>query len=111
MTETKKRTYSRYTKEATVLLAKHIKLCRKKRALSEQSVADRVGISRATLQKIEKGDPKCELGLYFETATIVGVKLFEVDSSFVANIQQLNETLALLPKSIRKKKTVVDDDF
>lgn len=109
----KERAYSRQTKDAAILLGKHIQLGRKERALTALDLADRAGISRATLQKIEKGDPKCELGLYFELATLVGVPLFTVDSasSFTLDIDRVNNKIALLPKSIRKKKKEVDDAF
>ncbi len=113
MKKKKERTYSRHTKDAAILLGKHIQLGRKERAQTEMDLAERADISRATLQKIEKGDPKCELGLYFEVATIVGVPLFGMDSttSFVMSIDRANDKLSLLPKSIHKKKKVVDDAF
>lgn len=109
----KERSYSRHTKDVAILLGKHIQLARKERALTEMDLADRAGISRTTLQKIEKGDPKCELGLYFEVATLVGVPLFGEESSVTisANIEQVSDKLALLPKSIHKKKKEVDDAF
>ena len=107
------RAYSRQTKDAAILLAQYIQLGRKERALTEMDLADRAGISRATLQKIEKGDPKCELGLYFEVAILVGVRLFNIDSNatFALDIDRMNDKLALLPKSIHKKKKQVDDAF
>lgn len=113
MKKTKERTYSRHTKDAAILLGKYIQLGRKEREQTEMDLAERADISRATLQKIEKGDPKCELGLYFEVATIVGVPLFGMDSttSFAMNIDRANDKLALLPKSIHKKKKIIDDAF
>ncbi len=113
MKTNKERAYSRYTKDAAELLGLHIALSRKQRGLTEVDLADRAGISRTTLQKIEKGDLKCELGLYFEVATLVGVKLFEVDSTatFLSSKDRVNDKIALLPKSIRKKKQAVDDAF
>lgn len=109
----KERVYSRHTKDAAVLLGKHIQWGRKERGFTEMDLADRAGISRATLQKIEKGDPKCELGLYFEVATLVGVPLFATDSSssLSNSLERMNDKLALLPKSIRQKKKEVDDAF
>jgi DNA-binding XRE family transcriptional regulator len=113
MKPSKKRTHSRYTKEAASLLGKHIQLSRKERRLTESDLADRVGISRATLQKIEKGDLKCELGLYFEAAALVGIPLFQMDSNsnLKMNLEHINTKIALLPKAIRKKKKEVDDAF
>lgn len=112
MTPTRKRTYSRATREATELLGKLIRLSRKERKMTENELAGRAGISRATLQKIERGDLKCEIGLFFEVATLVGVKLFGMeDSSTVSmHLGRINDKLALLPQSVRTSMKV-DDDF
>ena len=107
------RAYSRYTKDATALLGGLIRIARKERKLTAQEVADRAGISRGLLQRIEKGDIKCEIGAAFEVATIVGVKLFDIDeTSMNKHLHQTEDKLALLPKSIRKPKSKeVFDDF
>jgi len=106
------RTYSRYSLEAISLLGKLIRAARKERKMTAQEVADRVGISRGMLQRIEKGDPKCELGATFEVATIVGIKLFDAEATTLTkHIRQTEDKLALLPKSVRKKVKVADDDF
>ena len=106
------RTYSKYATEAVTLLGERIKLERKRRQWSETSLAERAGISRATLQKIETGEMSCAIGLVFEVATLVGVTLFESDLQPLArNIQHTRETLSLMPKRIRTKKEEVDDDF
>jgi DNA-binding XRE family transcriptional regulator len=75
----KNRNYSLYTREAANLLGKEIKLGRKANHFTTADFADRVGISRVTLQKIEKGDLKCELGIVLEAAALAGVKLFDVE--------------------------------
>lgn len=67
-----KRTYSRYSRDATALLGGLIREARKERRLTAQELADRAGISRGLLQRIEKGDLKCEIGAVFEVASIVG---------------------------------------
>ena len=106
------RTYSRFTHEAITLLAGLIRAARKERKLTAQEVADRVGISRGLMQRIEKGDLKCEIGAVFEVASIVGVKLFDPDAtSLTKHIRQNEEKLALLPRSIRKSTKAIDDDF
>lgn len=106
------RTYSRYSREAMILLGDLIRAARKERKMTAQEVADRAGISRGLLQRIEKGDPKCELGATFEVATIVGVKLFDAEATTLTqHIRQTEDKLALLPKSVRKKVKAVDDDF
>jgi transcriptional regulator with XRE-family HTH domain len=106
------RTYSRYSLEAIQLIGHLIKVARKERKFTAQEVADRAGISRGLLQRIEKGDPKCEIGAAFEVATIVGVKLFDAEETTLSkHIRQTKDKLALLPKSVRKKTKAVDDDF
>jgi len=108
----KARTYSHYTIDAAYLLGSSIKLARKERQLTAQDLADRAGISRSTLQRIEKGDPKCEVGLVFEVASIVGIKLFDADNDTLSqHIDRTKDKIALLPKSIHKPKQDVDDDF
>jgi len=108
----KARTYSRYSTEAAYLLGGQIKLGRKQLKWTERDLADRAGISRATLQKIEKGDLTCAIGLVFEVAVLVGVKLFDAENaSLAAHLERTSDKLALLPKAIRKKKKAVDDDF
>jgi DNA-binding XRE family transcriptional regulator len=112
MQSVKKRTYSRVTRDATELLGKLIRLGRKERKMTESELAGRAGISRATLQKIERGDLTCEIGLFLEVAVLVGVRLFDVDSSQAASmhIDRINDKLALLPQAVRRS-VKVDDDF
>ena len=113
MIHKKERAYSRYSRDSLLLLGKYIRLGRKERKLTESDLADRIGISRATLQKIEKGDPSCEIGFVFEAATLVGVPLFDTSptSSFASSIEKVSNKIALLPASVRKKQKGVDDAF
>ncbi len=107
------RAYSGVTKEALRLLGKEIRLARKERRMTEADLAARVGIARSTVQQIEKGDPKVEIGLVFEAATITGVILFGADlEKLRAQQERLTDKLALLPQSVRRpKRTPVSDDF
>lgn len=108
------RTYSRYTGEALELLAKLIRVARLERKMTALEVSERAGISRSTLSRIEKADPKCEIGVVFEVAKIVGVSLFNSsDSNTIINVHSkyLDDKLALLPSASRKTKRVVHDDF
>ncbi len=107
-----KRTYSIYSQEALNLFSKLIRAARIERKLTVQEIAIRAGVSRGLVQRIEKGDPKCEIGVVFEVATIAGVKLFESDlHALDKEIRQTEDKLVLLPKSVRNQTKVVDDDF
>lgn len=106
------RTYSRVTREALALMGGQIRLARKQRRMSEADLSERIGIARSTLQLIEKGHPKVEVGLVFEAATLVGVPLFVSEpSGLSAQISRIDDKLALLPRSIRRPRSEVKDDF
>ena len=108
----KQRTYSKYTQEAALLMGEQIKLGRKQRKWTEKNLADRAGISRATLQKIENGEMNCAIGLVFEAAALVGLNLFEQDKySLATQIEHTKDKIALLPQRIKTKAKEVDDDF
>jgi len=108
----KQRAYSKYAKEAAFLLGQQIKLGRKNRQWSEQNLAVRAGISRATLQKIEAGELSPSIGLVFEVAALVGVPLFDQDNRALATSIELTQSkIALLPKRIKTKTKAVDNDF
>ena len=109
------------------MLGKSIRLGRMQRRLTAQDLAERVGVSRSTLQRIEKGDPKVEIGLMFEAAAIVGVTLFETDhrradhggadhrgpdhEGIKSLAARTDDRIALLPRHVYKARKPVVDDF
>lgn len=112
MGKVQNRIYSRHTMQAIQLFAALIKTARKKQRWSEAELAERAGISRLTVRKIEQGNPGTELGLYFEVATLLGIPLFSADSNKLAAIvHELDMQLALLPKRIDKESSEVFDEF
>ena len=109
---TRPRTYSVLAVEASRLLGKEIRLARKLRRWSESELAGRAGISRYTVQKIERGDMTCALGLVFEAAILVGINLFEMEKSPIASQKRaVDDRLKLLPKSTHRRRRVMDDNF
>jgi transcriptional regulator with XRE-family HTH domain len=106
------RAYSKYAKEAVKLLGSQIRLARKERRWTELELAERAGIGRATLQRIERGDLACSIGLTFELAALLGLRLFDADSDALKmHLVQTENRIALLPKHIRPGRKAVDDDF
>jgi transcriptional regulator with XRE-family HTH domain len=106
------RTYSPYTREAARLLGSQILQARRERHWSAQQLADRAGITRVTLSKIERGDLTVGLGIAFEVATLVGVPLFTDDRARLsADADRVRDRLALLPQRIRTPTRAVKDDF
>ena len=107
-----KRIYSKHTKNTVRLLSMAITIARKEQGLSETIVAEKINVSRSTVQRLEKGDLNVGIGLYFEAAWAVGVKIFAPDDESLK--QQLihnKDVLRLLPKAAQPSRKVIDDNF
>lgn len=106
------RVYSTKTKTAIALFGAQIRLARKQHKLTTVEVSERAGISRFTLKRIENGDLKSEIGLYFEVATVVGVDLFDSSVSDLPHrLHNIQEKSALLGQRVSKPRRAVKDDF
>jgi transcriptional regulator with XRE-family HTH domain len=55
-------------------LGENIKLARLRRKMSTQELAERAGIGRMTLYKIEKGSPVVAIGNYLQVLFILGLE-------------------------------------
>ena len=99
------------TRTAGRLFGARIREARIVRRLSLGDLAQRVGISEFTMRKIERGDPTVGLGVAFEAALIVGVALFDEDTSRVQHeLRRVEDRLRLLPKSVRPVE-LIDANF
>jgi len=106
------RAYSAYSRDALLLLAQLVRRTRIEQRMTAQELADRAGISRGLLQRIEQGDPGCSIGAVFEVAAIVGIRLFDAEQpTFATTIAANAAALTLLPKAVRRPDRVVKDDF
>lgn len=106
----KKRTYSKFARTALELFGQHICLKRKAKKMTAQELCDRAGISRGLLQRIEQGNPICEIGVAFELATILGIRLFDSDESNInSKLEQVKDKVALLPRPSKRRKDFNDD--
>lgn len=104
--------YSPYTQEAAELLGAQIRQGRQARRWPAEELARRIGISRRTLSKVERGDPSVGLGLAFEAARLVGVPLFGGGRDLVkTELNRSRDRLALLPQRVRGPGRDADDDF
>ena len=112
MAKKENRTYSRYTDEALKLLAGRIKATRLERSIAIQDLAERAGVSRDLLYRIERADPACGIGVVFEIAALLGLALFQSDyDDLIVKNKMVEDKLALLPSRARSTKVEVDDDF
>ncbi|MGH8136796.1 MAG: helix-turn-helix domain-containing protein [Steroidobacteraceae bacterium] len=55
-------------------LGERLRLARRRRKLSNLVVAQRAGISRTTLYKVEAGDPGATMGSYVRVLAVLGLK-------------------------------------
>lgn len=104
--------YSRYSLEALRLLGNLLRAARIGQKMGTLELAQRAGISRDMLYRIERGDPRCRIGAVFELAAILGVPLFEPElDALRARNRAAQERLALLPKAVRTAPGAWHDDF
>ncbi len=112
MPKPSERPHSRYSRDAAKLLGQLIRLARIRQKLTVEQLAERAGLSRGLVHRIEKGDLGCAIGSAFEAAAIVGVRLFDADAANITAATAANSaTLALLPKSVRLHPVAAEDDF
>ena len=77
--------------EILALMGEQIKLARLRRDLTAELVAERAGISRATLWSVEKGSPSVAIGIY--AAVLHALNGMEKDLLLVAKDDELGRTL------------------
>ena len=106
------RSYSRYAREATELLGHLIRSTRIDRGMTIAELAERAGISRGLVYRIESGDMGCSIGASFELAAILGIPLFDADPQTLSrHLANLQDRLSLLPQSVRPSTKNLKDDF
>ena len=104
------RTTSPVTREAAALLGARVRLGRRERRWTVAELAERVGVSVPTIEKVERGDLTVALGTALEAATLMGVALFDEDPDRRSlEAERIASRLALLPKAVRRP--TIDDDF
>lgn len=106
------RPYSRYAKDAAVLLGQLIRKARIDRKITAEEAADRAGLSRGLLRRVENGDLGCTLGAVFEAAAVAGLRLFDSDDTTLGKAVASNTAvMTLMPKSVRSPRVKLDDNF
>ena len=112
MAKPAQRSYSRYAREAAELLGLMIRNARIERSSTVADVAERAGISRGLVHRIERGEMGSSIGATFEVAAIVGLRLFEPEpTTLTRHLSMERGKLTLLPQSVRARTRKVKDDF
>ena len=94
-------TVSPKTAEILEQMGEQIKLARLRRRLSTELVAERAGISRATLWNVEKGSPSVAIGIYASVLHALGN--MDKDFLLVAKDDELGRTLQDLELPVRRR--------
>lgn len=82
-------------------MGEQIKLARLRRHLSTELVAERAGISRATLWNVEKGSPSVAIGIY--AAVLHALNGMDRDLLLVAKDDELGRKLQDLDLKVRRR--------
>jgi DNA-binding XRE family transcriptional regulator len=86
-------------------LGRDLALARRKRHLTTQMMAERLGVAKTTYLRVEKGDPTVSMGIYAMTLFVLGfgdLLADLVDAS--ADTQGLLLDAERVPKRVRPKK-------
>lgn len=92
-------------KRAIENLGKDLALARRRRRFSQASMAERIGVSLATLKRLENGDPTLAWGTVVRALHVLG-ELEKLNTLLDTAKDDLGLTLmdAQLPRRIRSKK-------
>ena len=86
-------------------LGERLRLARKRRKLSNAVIAQRAGVSRTTVYKVEAGDPGATLGAYVRVLAVLGLEgdlnLLAADDRIGRKLQDL--ALEPAPDARRRK--------
>lgn len=100
------------SRAALSTLGQYIGTARKRRRIPQQLFADRMLVSRQTLQRLEAGDPAVSLGVLASALFVLGFTgRLEALLSPDTDIAGMSEEIARLPKRIRTPLSKADLDF
>jgi transcriptional regulator with XRE-family HTH domain len=106
------RPQSRYAKAAAALLGQLIRKARIDQKMTAERLAERVGVSRGLLRRIENGDRGPTLATVFEAAAVLGVPLFDADEKKLDSALASNTAvMSLIPKAVHGPRGKTDDNF
>ena len=96
------------TEKTLEQMGEQIRLARLRRDLSTELVAERAGISRATLNNVEKGSPSVAIGIY--AAVLHALSNMDTDLLLVAKDDELGRKLQDLKLTPRRRASKVKED-
>lgn len=79
------RIYLEVVLDAATVFGAQVRTARIERRWTVAELADRAGISRLTLLKVEHGDPTVSFGIALQVGALVGVPFFDADERSLAS--------------------------
>ena len=91
-------------------LGEGLKIARQRRRQSQTDLAERLLVSRATLQRMERGDPTVALGAWVTAAWLLG-RLSDLQAVFHPDYDETGKRLErqYLPRRAGRKGKLADD--
>ncbi len=89
------------TEEILKTMGEQIKLARLRRQLPAELIAERAGISRSSLWKVEKGNPAVAMGIY--AAVLHALNYMDKDLLLVARDDEMGRKLQDMNLLLRKR--------
>lgn len=93
-----------------------IACARKEKRWTQEELAQRIGINRMTVVRIEKGSPEVATGWYLTAAWVLGLSILTwqtvgrgKNDTLVGDL--LTKLKNTLPDRVRKRRTTIDNDF
>ncbi|CAN5879026.1 helix-turn-helix domain-containing protein [soil metagenome] len=103
--------HSPMARDAVALLGQTVATERRRQRRTTTDLAERAGISRDTLYRVERGDPTVAIGTMMELLVLLGVSLFGKDAAGLAlEVAAGRRLLQLLPASVRNRAVDEADD-
>ena len=93
-------------------LGRNITRARKRRGLKQIELAEKTGISKVTMQSVERGAPTTSIGTYFACAWVLGL-LDELSNPLAPERDEEGKAFEArrTPKRVRGQTGKLDDDF
>lgn len=112
MSKSPNKVVSRQAAAAARLLGSMIRSERIRTGMPQHELAERIGVSKGTIVRLEKGHPGLEIGTVFEAAAVLGIPLLQSDRLSVhERLLMEQRQLAVLPQRVRIPHEEVSDDF
>ncbi len=88
-------------------LGRGINIARRRRRLTAEMMAQRVGVSRQTYRRVESGDPTVAMGTYIMAMFVLGLEWTGLERNVDPKADETGTALEIaeLPKTVRPKRT------